>query len=129
MSTCGDRRPTEFNTAADPQLYTFMVKRLALAIRRADDDLAPATAGWGSDRLLELTANRSIEAHLADHGIVEPYGTGSVSQDPKGYPDTIDPEVNVLRVDKLAAGGRHVPIGIWSTFADHGTVNKFTFHY
>jgi hypothetical protein len=106
-----------------------MVKRLALAIRRADDDLAPATAGWGSDRLLGLTANRSIEAHLADHGIIEPYGTGSVSQDPKGYPDTIDPEVNVLRVDKLAAGGGHVPIGIWSTFADHGTVNKFTFHY
>ena len=34
--------PTEFNTAADPQLYTFMVKRLALAIRRADDNLGPA---------------------------------------------------------------------------------------
>ena len=25
--------------------------------------------------------------------------------------------------------GRRVPIGIWSTFADHGTINRFTFHY
>jgi neutral ceramidase len=121
--------PSEFNTAADPQLYAFMVRRLALAIRRADDDLAPAAAGWGSQRLLGLTANRSIEAHLADHGIIEPYGSGSVAQDPQGYAHTIDPEVNVLRVDKLGSGGRRIPIGIWSTFADHGTVNRYTFHY
>ncbi|MEA2350823.1 MAG: neutral ceramidase [Thermoleophilaceae bacterium] len=123
------QQPTEFNTAGDPQLYTFMVKRLALAIRRADDDLGPATAGWGSRTLLGLTQNRSIEAHLADHGIIEPYGSGSVKQDPQGYPHTIDPDVNVLRVDKLGKHGRHVPIGVWSTFADHGTVNKYTFHY
>src|SRR5207247_9594246 len=53
------------NTAADPQLYTFMVKRVALAIRRADDDLAPAELGWGYTTILGLTQNRSIEAHLA----------------------------------------------------------------
>jgi hypothetical protein len=121
--------PTSFNTAADPQLYTFMVKRLALAIRRADDNLGPAAIGWGSRRLLGLTQNRSIEAHLADHGIIEPYGTGSASQDPLGYIDTIDPDVNVLRVDKLGKHGRHMPVGMWSTFADHGTVNKYTFHF
>src|SRR4051794_21427133 len=123
------QQPSEFNTAGDPQLYSFMVRRLALAIRRADDDLGPATAGWGARGLLGLTQNRSIEAHLADHGIIEPYGTGSVKQDPQGYVHTIDPQVNVLRVDELAKGGRHVPIGVWSTFADHGTVNKYTFHY
>ena len=123
------QQPTEFNTAADPQLYSFMVRRLALAIRRADDDLGPAAAGWGRQALLGLTRNRSIEAHLADHGILEPYGQGSVEQDPQGYPHTIDPQVNVLRVDKLRRGGGRVPIGIWSTFADHGTVNKYTFHY
>ncbi len=36
--------------------------------------------------------------------------------------------MNVLRVDKLV-GGRHVPIGGWSTFADHGTVTKSSFPY
>ncbi|HEX8066780.1 MAG TPA: neutral/alkaline non-lysosomal ceramidase N-terminal domain-containing protein [Thermoleophilaceae bacterium] len=120
--------PTELNTAADPQLYAFMVRRLAEAIRRADDDLAPAAAGWSSGRLLGMTRNRSIEAHLANHGIIEEFGEGHVEEDPGGYEHTIDPEVHVLRVDKLR-GRRHVPIGIWSTFANHGTDNPFTFHY
>ncbi|HKP91954.1 MAG TPA: neutral/alkaline non-lysosomal ceramidase N-terminal domain-containing protein [Thermoleophilaceae bacterium] len=122
------QQPSEFNTEADPQLYAFMVRRLALAIRRADDDLGPAAAGWGARDLLGLTQNRSIEAHLNDHGIVEDFGEGSVKQDPQGYPHTIDPNVQVLRVDKIRRNGRRVPIGTWSTFADHGTVNKFTFH-
>jgi neutral ceramidase len=123
--------PTEFkivDTAADPQLYAFMVKQVAAAIRRADDDLAPAQVGWGFTTLLGLTANRSIEAHLADHDIFVDFGQGSVAMDPLGYADTIDPEVNVLRVDHVRKG-RHTPIGIWSTFADHGTVNKYEFNY
>jgi neutral ceramidase len=106
----------------DPQLYAFEVHQLATAIRRADDDLGPAVAGLGSTEILGLTQNRSLEAHLADHGIIEARGTGSVDQDPLGYRDTIDPEVNVLRVDKIVRR-RRVPVGIWSTFANHGTDN------
>src|SRR2546421_5797228 len=121
--------PGQFNTAADPQLYSFMVRQLALAIRRADDNLGPASIGWGSRQLLGITQNRSIEAHLADRGIIEPYGTGSASQDPLGYAHTIDPNVDVMRVDKIGPHGRHVPVGMWSTFADHGTGNRYTFHF
>jgi neutral ceramidase len=122
---------TDYNLPSPPdlQLYGFEVRQLAAAIRRADDDLAPAQVGWGETKLVGLTANRSIEAHLADHGIFKPFGEGSVSDDPLGYEHTIDPEVNVLRVDKVGRRGRRVPIGLWSTFADHGTVNKYTFHY
>ena len=137
---------------ADPQLYTFLVRRLALAIRRADADLAPAAAAWGVTDLLGVTKNRSIEAHLADHGIIREYGHGRVEEDPAGYEHTIDPDVSVLRVDRLVkrSGGcprprprprrvpvftgavrpcsrgsqtRRVPLGGWSTFANHGTVN------
>ena len=43
--------PDVQRTRPDPQLYAFMVRQLAQAIRRADDDLAPAVAGWGGDRL------------------------------------------------------------------------------
>jgi neutral ceramidase len=123
------RSPTDFDLsgARDPQLYTFMVKRLALAIRRADANLGPGALGWGAGRITTLTANRSLEAHLADHGIHEGYGTGRASQDPEGVLHTIDPEVHVLRVDKYV-GKRRVPVGMWSTFADHGTVNKFQFN-
>ena len=126
------QNPTEFkiaDTAADPQLYTFMVKQVAAAIRRADDNLEPAAIGWGYTTIVGLTQNRSIEAHLADHNILVNYGDGSAAMDPLGYIDTIDPEVNVLRVDHIGAHGKHVPIGIWSTFADHGTVNKWQFTY
>jgi hypothetical protein len=112
----------------DRQLYTFLVKRIAKAIRRADRDRGPAAAAWGSSRLLGVTRNRSLEAHLANHGIEREYGEGSVEEDPRGYPGTVDPSVNVLRVDKLE-GGRRVPIGAWSTFANHGTVNPSEFEF
>src|SRR5439155_17787652 len=49
------------------------------------------------------------------------YGQGTPEMDPKGPNDTIDPAVDVLRVDKLEHG-RRMPIGAWSNFADHGTV-------
>ncbi|MCU1588012.1 MAG: hypothetical protein JWN31_1505 [Frankiales bacterium] len=112
--------------AIDPQLYAFEIRQLVLAITRADNDLGPGRLGWASTQLLGLTANRSLEAHLRDHGITKAYGTGKVSDDPRGYADTIDPEVQVLRVDKTVQG-RLRPVGMWSTFADHGTVNKYQF--
>jgi hypothetical protein len=113
----------------DPQLYGFMVRRLALAIQRADDDLGPARIGWGHTLLLGVTRNRSLEAHLADFGVDEPRGSGTVMQDPGGYADTIDPNVDVLRVDKRL-GKRWAPIGMWSAFANHGTVDKILWrHY
>ncbi len=135
--------PTSFTNflapkKADPLLYTFLTKQISTAIRRADDDRAIATAGWGSAQLTGLTRNRSLEAHLADHGIIKARGQGKESDDPGGYVHTIDPQVNVLRVDKLKRvlpphGNRshvvRVPIGAWSTFPDHGTVTKSTFQF
>ncbi|MDX6200047.1 MAG: neutral ceramidase [Actinomycetota bacterium] len=119
---------TDQNVAGtlDPQLYAFEVRQLVLAITRADDDLAPAKVGWATAHLEGLTANRSLEAHLRDHGIDKAYGAGKVSDDPMGYVHTIDPDVQVLRIDKKV-GTSYKPVGIWSTFADHGTVNKYTY--
>ena len=110
----------------EPQLYAFMARRLALAIRRAHADLAPAVAAWGTSRLSGVTRNRSLEAHLADHGVQRDPGTGHEHDDPGGYEHTIEPEVDVLRVDKVVRR-RRVPVAAWSTFANHGTVNRYTF--
>src|SRR4051794_33533194 len=100
------RSPTDFDLSGtrDPQLYTFMVKRLALAIRRADSNLGPGAIGWGATQITDLTANRSLEAHLADHGIQLDYGKGSPAQDPHGPLHTIDAGVSVLRADKYIGG-------------------------
>jgi hypothetical protein len=95
---------------ADPQLYTFLVHQVTAAVRSADANRGPARAGWGRAEIHGLTMNRSIEAHLADHGIVKDRGSGSAAEDPLGVDHTIDPSVNVLRVDKLVRG-RRVPIG------------------
>src|SRR3954453_1401944 len=124
------KSPTSFNLTGklDPQLYSFEVRQLARAIRRANTDLGPGKLGWGETNIDHLTKNRSLEAHLYDHGIHVPYGTGKVSMDPKGRLHTIDPEANVLRVDKIIGGG-DVPVGMWSTFANHGTVNHYQFTF
>lgn len=117
---------------ADPQLYRFVVEQITTAIRRADDRLAPAAAAWGSERITDLTANRSIEAHLNNHGIALPRGEGTPEMDPDGALHTIDPAVDVLRVDRyVRVRGRRVrrPIGAWSVFADHGTVTKSSFQF
>ena len=136
MQTVGD--PSSFfdfffnPQPADPELYRFLYDQITAAIERADRDLAPAEAGWGSSRIVGLTRNRSIEAHLANHGIIKDRGEGREEDDPGGYEHTIDPDVDVLRVDKVVRRGRktvRIPLGGWSTFADHGTVTKSSFQY
>jgi hypothetical protein len=117
---------------ADRQLYTFLVRQIAAAVRRADRNLGPAAAGWGTAEIRGLTRNRSVEAHLADHGVMREFGEGEAGLDPEGGDHTIDPEVNLLRVDKLVrrrGSVRRVPIGGWSTFPDHGTVTKSSFQF
>jgi neutral ceramidase len=138
-------------TGTDPAMYDFMTRQLALAIRRAVTDLRPGAVGWGATQLLGVTQNRSLGAHLADFGITSAGANGGTpSQDPGGYADTIDPTVNVLRVDqyrrvrtRVGDARRHrtrgrrrtrtvtrdVPVGIFSTFANHGTVDHENFQY
>jgi neutral ceramidase len=118
----------DFGQEPDEQLYTFLVRQVAAAIRRADRDVGPALAGWGETRLFGVTQNRSLEAHLANHGVARARGEGDPGLDPHGDHHTIDPAVDVLRIDKVVRG-RRVPIGTWSTFANHGTVVKPTFPY
>jgi len=76
---------------ADPQLYSFLVRQVMAAVRRADGDRAPAQAGWGRAEIHGLTQNRSIEAHLADHGLQRERGQGSAAEDLQGVDHTIDP--------------------------------------
>ncbi len=110
---------------ADRQLYTFLVKQIAASIRRANGDRALATAAWGRSQLTDLTENRSLFAFLRNYGIVVAPDAANLGMDPKGPVDTIDPNVWVLRVDKLVrrrGKTRRVPIGAYSNFANHGTV-------
>ena len=46
----------------------------------------PAPPGGPRGSAKDLTQNRSIEAHLADHGIILKRGAGASDQDPEGVP-------------------------------------------
>lgn len=110
---------------ADRQLYTFLVNQIAASIRRADADRGLAVAAWGHTDLTDVTQNRSLFAFLRNYGITVEDGEAKPEMDPKGALDTIDTNVDVLRVDKLVRQRSRtvrVPIGAYSNFADHGTV-------
>ena len=136
------------NTKADPVMYSFMTHQLAAAIRRANADLQPGAIGWGQTVLLGVTENRSLGAHLANYGLNQGANGGSVNQNPGGYRNTIDPAVTVLRIDqyrrirtttrtrrgrrqikRTKTVTRRIPVGIYSTFANHGTVDHENFQY
>jgi neutral ceramidase len=136
------------NSKTDPVMYRFMTHQLAEALRRANADLRPGAIGWGQTLLLGVTQNRSLGAHLANYGLNEGANGGSVNQNPGGYPQTIDPAVNVLRIDqyrrvrttartrrgrphvkRTKTVTRRIPVGIYSTFANHGTVDHENFQY
>lgn len=119
-------QPLAFNFDVDPQLHAFLARRIALAIARADESVGPAMVGWGHTELLGATRNRSLEAHLANFGLDLSYGTGHEHQAPGGYRRTVDPNVDVLRVDRIV-GRRVIPAGGWMVFANHGTVNRSSF--
>jgi neutral ceramidase len=121
-----DPKPT------DRQLYTFLVRQIAKAVRRANRNLGPAAAAWGSTQVTGLTKNRSVEAHLANHDVMREFGQGGPELDPAGAGHTVDSEVQVLRVDKLVRRRgrlRRRPIGGFSSFPDHGTVTKSSFEF
>ena len=69
-------------------------RQLAQAIRRADANLGPGQRRLGRDAASTTSPqNRSLEAHLADHGIHLALREGQGQRRPEGPLHTIDPEV------------------------------------
>ena len=66
--------------------------------------------------------NRSIEAHLANHGLDMFYGQGDPTDDPKGAEHARDTRLRLLRVDRLdgtpLAGWIHFPVHLTTSAPD-----------
>jgi hypothetical protein len=103
-------------------LADWQVEQLAKAIRAANASLEPAKAAWGSQRVLDVNRNRSIEAHLANHGIEQFYGEGHPEDDPGGAEHSRDTRLRILRVDTAAgkplAGWIHFPVHLTTSAPD-----------
>jgi neutral ceramidase len=106
------------HTHAGPNsMGAWIAQQVAAAVREADAARAPATAGWASVRVDDANRCRSIEAHLANHGLDLMPGTGSTDLDPDGPDHARDLDLRMLRVDH--ADGR--PLAAWAHFSVHPT--------
>ena len=109
------------HTHAGPTEYPdFLLEQVARAVRAADDARAPARGAWSTATLEDASGNRSIEAHLADHGFDLPRGEGSTGLDPLGRPHTIAPLLSLLRIDRDTSDGPK-PLAAWVHFSAHAT--------
>ena len=59
--------------------------------------------------MLDVNRNRSIEAHLANHGLDLFYGQGDPTDDPFGADHARDTRLRMLRVDRMT--GSRWPAG------------------
>ena len=100
-------------------LAAWQVEQLARAIREAHAKRVPVRAAWGTRRVLDVNRNRSIEAHLANHGLDQFYGQGHPDDDPLGEEHSRDTRLRILRVDRT--GGR--PLAGWIHFPVHLTTS------
>jgi neutral ceramidase len=111
---------TGTHTHSGPEeLSDWQLEQLASAVRRAHAAKQPARAGWGTARVSGVNRNRSVEAHLANHGQDLMYGQGHAHDDPHGEEHTVDDVLRVLRVDD--AEGR--PLSAWVEFPVHLTLS------
>ncbi len=95
----------------------WVAQRAAQAVAAADAARVPARAAWSQVRLDDANRTRSLEAHLANHGLDLYPGTGTLDLDPDGEDHPRDVDLRLLRVD--AADGR--PLAAWAHFSAHPT--------
>ena len=103
-------------------LVDWQIEQLARAIREAHAERVPVRAAWGARRVLDVNRNRSIEAHLANHGLEQFYGQGHPDDDPRGAEHSRDTRLRILRVDRLdgtpLAGWIHFPVHLTTSAPD-----------
>jgi neutral ceramidase len=89
----------------------------AAAVLAAEVALRPARAGWADAPLTDANHNRSLEAHLANHGLDLYPGTGQLDLDPHGPDHPRDTTLRLLRVDHVDGA----PLAAWAQFSAHPT--------
>lgn len=105
------------HTHCSSEAGEWTTEQVASAIEAADAAREPAVAGWGSAEVESANHNRSLEAHLANHGLDLYPGTGSLELDPEGPAHPRDTTLSLLRVDSESGD----PIAAWAQFAVHPT--------
>ena len=93
----------------DPRIFALTAEGIAESIRSANERLQAARVGVGTAELRGASSNRNINPHMLNAEVPD--------TEAAARPDSIDPQVTVVRVD--ARDG--TPLGVWSNFAVHPT--------
>lgn len=103
--------------AAPDSTGAWIADQVGDAIATALQQRRPAMAGWGLARVDDVNVSRSIEAHLANHGMDLEPGFGDEHLDPDGPDHPRDLDLRLLRVE----GTDGTPLAAWSHFSVHPT--------
>lgn len=99
----------------DPAWTDFLVRRIAGAIIDAHDSRGPARAAFGTTEVWGLTRNRSHDPYVQNETVTDK------RMDPQRKWVAVNPRLDLLRVDRVAADGTTAPLAAAVTFSIHGT--------
>ncbi len=93
----------------DAAFTSWLVARIAGAVREAVTSRAPARLAFGSREVWGLTRNRSLDAYVRNDG-------ADGSREPQAKYAAVNPDLHLLRVDASAG-----PLAAMAIFSIHGT--------
>jgi neutral ceramidase len=120
LNDVSDRQP-----GFDPLLARLLANRIASAVREAARNLRPACAAWATTAIYGHTRNRSYQAFRRNQPEGLPFPAPPTGLE--ASETAVNPLWSMLRVDLADSSGgclgRTTPLGAYSIFAIHGTVN------
>lgn len=102
------------NSGFDSEYFYFLVDKICSAIGEAKTDLSPALVSSGKTDITGYTKNRSLDAYLSN---LEISGSGT---SPNVF-EAVNPEMRMMRVDRIKENGDIVPMAALTHFSVHGT--------
>ena len=99
----------------DPAWAEFLVERIAGAVIEAYDTRAPGVMAFGSAEVWGLTRNRSLPPHVNNETVADK------RTEPQRKWVSVNPHLQLLRLDTTAADGTHRPLAAMVVFSVHGT--------
>lgn len=99
----------------DPKMLDFLATRMADAVTEACTKRRAARIGIGQTSVWGLTRNRSLEAWLQNHDVLDKRATAERAL------EAVNPVLTLVRIDLRADDGRWLPAGAFTSFSIHGT--------
>ena len=99
----------------DPAYTQFLVEQIAGAVIEAHDTRGPAKVAVGSTEVWGLTRNRSHDPHVQNRTVTDK------RLDPQRKWVAVNPQLHMIRVDRIVDGDRTEPLAAAVIFSIHGT--------